>query len=394
MGTMANEIAIRGVANGTMVLLNGSPMNLRGKYFLDAIPVDSIDKVEIIKGGSSVLYGSEAMGGVINIITKKEFNNSVTAGFGNYGQQKYGVIVGNDKLSVGYNIEKWNDVDWISESHDKGDKHTDMTGSDKRNLFVNYNINDNLQFLYNYYETDVDYNTWFDGAYKEVPAGITLQQNRCYVSKQNLAQLMYKDDTVNANIYYNQNRLLADGYTNYTTSGASSGKMYDTDEKNRTYGGEIQKQFNFGDKSNLILGTSYQNEFYDDYGADGHKSKRKITDRHNYAVFAQYDYNFDDKNEIILGARETWTTSGYMGQNYDNFSMSAQYLHKLNDNESIYASYVESFIMPTFAQMYGASDSAYANPDLKAQTGKNYELGYKKVNNDHIWKAAVYSTDR
>lgn len=70
MGTMANEIAIRGVNNGTLVLLNGNPMNLRGKYYLDAIPVENIEKVEIIKGGASVLYGSEAMGGVINIITK------------------------------------------------------------------------------------------------------------------------------------------------------------------------------------------------------------------------------------------------------------------------------------------------------------------------------------
>ena len=70
MGTMANEIAIRGVSNGTLIMLNGSPMNLRGKYFLDAIPIDSIEKVEIVKGGGSVLYGSEAMGGVINIITK------------------------------------------------------------------------------------------------------------------------------------------------------------------------------------------------------------------------------------------------------------------------------------------------------------------------------------
>ena len=49
--------------------------------------------------------------------------------------------------------------------------------------------------------------------------------------------------------------------------------------------------------------------------------------------------------------------------------------------------------MPTFAQMYGASAGASANPDLMPQDGKNYEVGYKKYNNDHIWKAAVYHTD-
>lgn len=104
MGTMANEIAIRGVSNGTLVMLNGTPMNLRGKYFLDAIPVENVERVEIVKGGAGVLYGSEAMGGVINIITKKEFTNSVSVGYGNYGQQKYSASVGTDKVNVGYNL--------------------------------------------------------------------------------------------------------------------------------------------------------------------------------------------------------------------------------------------------------------------------------------------------
>lgn len=337
MGTMANEIAIRGVSNGTLIMLNGSPMNLRGKYFLDAIPIDSIEKVEIVKGGGSVLYGSEAMGGVINIITKQDFKNSVTAGVGNYGQQKYNATVNADKLSVGYNLEKWGNVDTISRSHDKGDKHTDMNSSHKNNLFLNYKINDNWNFLYN--------------------------------------------------------KLMADGYTNYTTSGAYSGKMYDTDEKNRTYGADIQKKWEFGNKANLILGSSYQNEFYDDYGKDGHKSPDQVTSRNIYAVYGQYDYKFDEKNEFIFGARETWTTGGYKDQNYDNFSMSGQYLHKLTENDSLYASVGQSFIMPTFSQMYGASDSAVSNPDLKPQKGTNYELGWKRVSDNHSWKAAIYHID-
>lgn len=391
MGTMANEIAVRGVSNGTLILLNGSPMNLRGKYFLDAIPIDTVEKVEIIKGGSSVLYGSEAMGGVINIITKKEFNNSVTAGFGNYGQEKYGMTVGTDKLSVGYNIEKWGDKDRIGSNSSSGvARHTDMDGSDKRNLFLNYNFNDNLQLMYNYYETDIDYSVWFDKdkSSSGIKAG-DLQQNRNGTSKQNMVQLMYKDDTLNANLYYNQNKLMTTGYTNFSTSGTKKGEIYDTDEKNRTYGIEVQKRFDFGEKANFILGTSYQNEFYDDYKL----TDRSITDRHIYAVYGQYDYHFDDKNEIILGARETWTTAGYAGQNYDDLSVSAQYLHKLNENESVYASYTESFIMPTFANMFSADDSAISNPDLKPQSGKSYELGWKRFSEDHAWKAAVYRID-
>ena len=386
MGTMANEIAIRGVSNGTLVMLNGTPMNLRGKYFLDAIPVENVERVEIVKGGAGVLYGSEAMGGVINIITKKEFTNSVSVGYGNYGQQKYSASVGTDKVNVGYNLEKWGNVDTISRSDDKGLKHTDMTGSEKRNLYVDYKINDNWNFLYNYFETNVRYDTWFDDAYKEVPKGGALQQNREYVTKQNLVQLLYQDDTLKANLYYNQNKLMANGFTNYNTSGKFQGKIYDTDEKNRTYGADVQKEWQLNSKGSLVLGGSYRNEFYDDYSS-------KVTDRHIYAVYGQYDHKFDDKNELIVGARETWTTGGYRDQNYDNFSMSGQYVHKLDDDDSLYANVTQSFIMPTFSQMYGASDTAIANPDLKPQKGVSYEAGWKRVTDSHSWKAAVYHID-
>ena len=386
MGTMANEIAIRGVSNGTLVMLNGTPMNLRGKYFLDAIPVENVERVEIVKGGAGVLYGSEAMGGVINIITKKEFTNSVSVGYGNYGQQKYSASVGTDKVNVGYNLEKWGNVDTISRSDDKGLKHTDMTGSEKRNLYVDYKINDNWNFLYNYFETNVRYDTWFDDAYKEVPKGGALQQNREYVTKQNLVQLLYQDDTLKANLYYNQNKLMANGFTNYNTSGKFQGKIYDTDEKNRTYGADVQKEWQLNSKGSLVLGGSYQNEFYDDYSS-------KVNDRHIYAVYGQYDHKFDDKNELIVGARETWTTGGYRDQNYDNFSMSGQYVHKLDDDDSLYANVTQSFILPTFSQMYGASDTAIANPDLKPQKGVSYEAGWKRVTDSHSWKAAVYHID-
>lgn len=386
MGTMANEIAIRGVSNGTLVMLNGTPMNLRGKYFLDAIPVESVERVEIVKGGGSVLYGSEAMGGVINIITKKEFSNSVSVGYGNYGQQKYSATVGAGDLNIGYTLEKWGDVDTISRSHDKGDKHTDMTGSEKRNLFLNYKLNDNLNFLYNYYETNVRYDTWFDDAYESVPKGGALQQNREYVTKQNLVQLNYNDGSIKGNLYYNQNKLMADGFTNYKTDGSYIGEVYDTDEKNRTYGADLQKEWKLNSKAQLILGGSYQNEFYDNYGT-------QLTDRHIYAVYGQYDHKFDEKNEFIFGARETWTTAGYRDQNYDNFSMSGQYLYKLTENDSIYASVQQSFIMPTFSQMYGGSEQAISNPDLKPQKGTNYEIGYKKVTDTHSWKAAIYHID-
>ncbi len=50
MGTMTNEAIIRGVDNGTLVLLNGNPINWRGKYNLEAVSAEDIERVEIVKG--------------------------------------------------------------------------------------------------------------------------------------------------------------------------------------------------------------------------------------------------------------------------------------------------------------------------------------------------------
>lgn len=70
MGSMTSKIIIRGVDKGTLVMVDGVPMNQDGKYNLEDIPSDMIEKIEIVRGGGSVLYGSEATGGVVNIITK------------------------------------------------------------------------------------------------------------------------------------------------------------------------------------------------------------------------------------------------------------------------------------------------------------------------------------
>lgn len=104
--SMTNEINVRGFSYGTLILVNGNPINLNNTYVIDAIPAEAIERIEVVKGGGSVLYGSEAQSGVINIITKKKVSNKVRVGFGNYKQQQYNVAVGNDKLKINYDLKK------------------------------------------------------------------------------------------------------------------------------------------------------------------------------------------------------------------------------------------------------------------------------------------------
>ena len=148
-------------------MVNGNPVSWRGKYNLDSIAVDNIERVEIVKSGGSVLYGSEAMGGVVNIILKKKGSNTIGVGFGNRGQQNYNASVGNEKFTIGYNLEKFGKVNGISESdidyNDfEGSTRTDADNVEKNNVSLGYNITDNLNFSYNYFETKVDYNRFVD----------------------------------------------------------------------------------------------------------------------------------------------------------------------------------------------------------------------------------------
>jgi len=400
MGTMINEANIRGVDNGTLVMVNGNPISWRGKYNLDAIPADSIERIEIVKGGGSVLYGSEAMAGVINIITKKGASNTATVGFGNYGQQYYKTSVGNEKLGVNASWEKFpNTVEGlgygdVNYTKLNGETRTDIKDVEKKNMGVNYNINDNLNFMYNYYETTANYLRYVSDI-TSTTSGVQVGDQfngREYTTKQHVAQLNYDDHNIKASTYFNTGTVESAGPTYITSKGAKETSWYNTREKNTTYGADVQKNWQINSKAKAILGASYKNENYMSLYA-GSTSTAKEYSRDNWGIYSQWEQAFNEKNTGIVSMRETWTTKADGDNNYNNFSAAGQFIHKLDEANNIYASVGQSFIMPTFAQMYGASSSAIPNPGLKPQTGINYEIGWKKIAGNHSWKAAIFHID-
>ena len=79
-GGMMSRIRVRGIDDGTLVLVNGNPSNYMNHATLNTVPMDQIEKIEIVKGSNSVLYGPQAMGGVINIITKRPSKTGAVTG--------------------------------------------------------------------------------------------------------------------------------------------------------------------------------------------------------------------------------------------------------------------------------------------------------------------------
>ncbi len=91
IGDTTDSLAIRGFSgNRIMLNIDGRPINASGVvggYYIDwgTIPLDNIEKIELIRGGSSVRYGNNALGGVVNVITKKPTEDPTLTFFGTYG---------------------------------------------------------------------------------------------------------------------------------------------------------------------------------------------------------------------------------------------------------------------------------------------------------------------
>lgn len=139
----AGTVNIRGVGSGNKVLMlfDGQPQwaGVFGHSLPDTYVASDVDRVEVIRGPGSLLYGSNAMGGVVNIITRRHKQEGrrtqARVMYGSFNTQKY-------MVNNGYNIGKFSS--FISINHDRTDGHRPNSDFHITNGFANlgYTIND------------------------------------------------------------------------------------------------------------------------------------------------------------------------------------------------------------------------------------------------------------
>ena len=149
----AGQISIRGIGGnpttGILMLIDGHPqfMGIMGHPLPDSYVASDVERVEVIRGPASILYGSNAMGGVINIITKKQvrpgLHGNARVMYGSFNTQKYMASAG---------IKKNRFSSFISANHDKTDGHRPNSDFKINNGYVKLGYDFNSNF---YASTDV-----------------------------------------------------------------------------------------------------------------------------------------------------------------------------------------------------------------------------------------------
>lgn len=395
-GNMTSRIIIRGVDYGTLVMVNGVPVNLNGYYNLEQIPVDAVERVEIVKGGGSVLYGTEAFGGVINIITKKQVDNTITVS-GGTNQQNHGLTFQAGKSSFTYNFSKVNEGGTVTDV--KSSKTLSANGknvdyriafgdSEKNNFTWNYKFDEYLNFSYMYAADD------YHVLYRQNNTNSLLQDSH-YENDKHMAQLAYKKDGLSSKLYFNKQNL---DYTTLETVRPSIAAW--TKAETTVLGLDTQKVWEIG-KGKLLAGFTYQDEEYEQTQQTftGSGSKRKLAavkstgsiGRNHYAMYSQWDTPLNDKTRMILSAREDIVDTD--DDRFNAFCPQFQTITKINNRSSWYTNVGKSFKMPNFTSLYYTSGSFISNPDLKPEKGMNYEIGYKTEQANSNWKVALFKLD-
>ena len=393
-GAMDSRVNIRGLERGSLILVNGVPMNLNGKGGLSSIPTGSIARIEVLKGAASALYGSDAMSGVVNVITKtptKE-GGSATIGVGNMGSQTYKINYGTPRFLIG--IERGffgkqdpsTPVRTDSVDHPRGYEY--YTARDKGNsigIFMSSKLSDKVTLNFSRFEGKSAY------AQLSTESNAT-NRNRhsttyAYDDSKNNASLIYKDGNTTGTLFYNDRDLKGKNRKHSLPSYTSNDSNYIA----RQYGFDVQHEWDFrGGKDYLIAGVLGKRETYRTTSGPVYASPH----RHSLALYGSYSYQINPTWTTVVGLRYTDIKDPVKNQHV--LTPQFQLNHRINKESSVYMNVGKAFTMPNLSDTFKTVNRQYqsvSGRNLKPEEGWNYELGYKHITNKDSWKVAAFYMD-
>lgn len=397
-GTMTSKIVIRGVEKGTLVLVDGVPMNQSGRYNLEDIPVDTVERVEVVRGGGAVLYGSEANGGVINIITKGKRDNMVRMGAGNYGIQNYAASAQAGKLGVSASYDhtgKINNITDPSGGKPKAGLYYNILRGEHANFNARYDFNDKLFVSHTYGRNSSHYVYRWDGRDGFNPGADS--KHGLHSTEENITTLHYDDGDFKANIFYNRKEMETKNISTAVKPYGDKAHKYNANQfgapeitsyLDETFGADFSNRWHF-ERGSFMLGYSFERELEE----KNEKEKSAINNyaRNTHSIYGQLAYDFTKETRANLNFRETITEADAQGNNkIHKFTPEVILMHDIDSQTMVYGKVGKSFVLPTFVQLYGAGQ-IIGNSSLAPATGTHYELGVKKNIGKNGYRFALYN---
>lgn len=377
-------IFIRGTkAAQTLVLVDGvrianATSGDTGLQFLD---VDQIERVEVLRGSRSAVYGSDAIGGVIQIFTRRggapglQPRLRLAAGSNQTWQRSLGLSGGDDttRFNLGASLDETAGIDSTGPSHASDGDH-DAYRNRSLNLSLSHTFNERFEAGLNLLDSRgrseydnpygrLDEVTWLsypqqpytDFSVSSLGSWFDAQLNDTWHSRLELGHSENRDD--------------------------KRDKLSDQRFIYNTYRDQVtwQNEFALDERNQLMLGGDwYQDRFHGtaNFSEDS---------RWNRAAFAQYRFA-GERFSSELGVRHD-RNQQYGEQNTWNASLTVP----LNPRNDVLVSYSEGFRAPTFNDLY---DVQYGNPDLRPEHSKSYELQWRSQLASHTrLEASLYRTD-
>ncbi|WP_207532852.1 TonB-dependent receptor plug domain-containing protein [Desertivirga arenae] len=347
----------------TPILINGIQVNdpsaIGATFDLRLLSTDQIERIEILRGGQATLYGSDAVAGVINIITKKgngaPLNASISANGGSYGTYKGGAAVSGEVKGVSYNLNYSHlHSDGISEAKQMGSVVFDKDRfiQDGLSAWLGYKVNNKVSvnpfFQYQYIDSQFD-----NGA--------------------------FSDDALSAGKNVTYNNFLSTGLNSEFRTGLSKLTFnYNYSHTGRDYKGSFPSLFEghmhladlflnqrISNKVQILAGLENRFTRVIQSGAEKAKPEANLMSAYGSVAMKNLGQYFD----LEIGGRANHHSD--YGDNY-TYSITPS-VNFFDGGFRLFGTVSSAFKAPTLTELYGAFGS---NPKLKPQEANNYEAGF------------------
>lgn len=391
----SNGFRING-SNKVIVMIDGIRSSILGSSnnVLNEImnDMDAIERIEVVKGSGSLLYGADVVGGVINIVTKNpdKFKTIVGIEGGSFNHENYRVMTQGKFEKTSYRVfaEKYHDGNYNDGNDNK--VYNRRNGSDV-DLKIVHEFSEGNQIAMTYRHTDEDFgylNHLGMGGGEEMESG-ELKLDNFNIALDN----SLNDKFTNKFVYdYKKLKNGADGGVGHGFDPMGYGWAYAYETNN------FKDVFNYQNKDNtLSFGLEYiksetidYNKYYHVYEFWGMPYEEAKCESgkfiKNQSIFLQDNWKFGKGWDLTAGIRLDDAKTSRVDID-KNWSKSINLGYEFNKNTNAYVGYNDYFYLPTMGQLYNTS---YGNDSLDAAKGKNYEIGLNHKFTDRDVVSAHY----